>query len=156
MLIIFKHKTAYAFRISDWSSDVGASDLDRVLVIVHFRFQCSNRLSPGLHAAVGLLALDTRHLARPFELRGEIGDLLLVGEQIAGNLQTLPACAQRDILARDLCSQSETRIVRIGLPRAELRARRPTFPSRRAEELNLPTPPPPPQEQATGFGPTPP
>src|SRR3546814_4753081 len=60
----------------------------------------------------------------PFELRGEIGDLLLVGEPIVGNLQTLPACAQRDILARDLCSQSETRIVRIGLSRAPLRARR--------------------------------
>src|SRR3546814_7499548 len=88
----------------------------------------------------------------PFELRGEIGDLLLVGEQIACNLQTLPACAQRDILARDLCSQSETRIVRIGLRRAELRARRLDVPSRAAEEINLPQRVEPREEQRRGFG----
>src|SRR3546814_12060769 len=87
----------------------------------------------------------------PFELRGEIGDLLLVGEQIAGNLQTLPACAQRDILARDLCSQSETRIVRIGLRRAELRARRLDVPSRPAEAINLPPRIEPRQEPPTGH-----
>src|SRR3546814_1139032 len=71
---------------------------------------------------------------------------------IAGNLQTLPACAQRDILARDLCSQSETRIVRIGLRRAELRARRLDVPSRAAEEINLPQRVEPREEQRRGFG----
>src|SRR3546814_1491750 len=85
-------------------------------------------------------------------MRGEIGDLLLVGEQIAGNLQTLPACAQRAILARDLCSQSETRIVRIGLRRAELRARRLDVPSRAAEEINLPQRVEPREEKRRGFG----
>src|SRR3546814_17417206 len=37
MFFLFKHKTAYEMRISDWSSDVCSSDLDRALL--HLRHE---------------------------------------------------------------------------------------------------------------------
>src|SRR3546814_13041300 len=37
-IFLFKHKTAYEMRISDWSSDVCSSDLDFLRLCLVFRF----------------------------------------------------------------------------------------------------------------------
>src|SRR3546814_7419750 len=60
LLFLFKHKTAYEMRISDWSSDVCCSDL---IGLEHFRvaarggFERQHRL-PALHLGLGHLGLE--------------------------------------------------------------------------------------------------
>src|SRR3546814_10621213 len=42
---LFKQKTAYEMRISDWSSDVCSSDLRTALTNIYERYSCSRWLS---------------------------------------------------------------------------------------------------------------
>src|SRR3546814_5545155 len=44
MIFFFKQKTSYEMRISDWSSDVCSSDLDRQSQIVHQRVDLGRHL----------------------------------------------------------------------------------------------------------------
>src|SRR3546814_18041635 len=59
---VCKQKTAYGMRISDWSSDVGSSDLDRTFVVVEteplHRFQ--DRVDGFLRAALAVGVLDAQ------------------------------------------------------------------------------------------------
>src|SRR3546814_1912344 len=47
LVFLFKHKTAYEMRISDWSSDVSSSDRKRVLA------RPSRRIARGIHTRMG-------------------------------------------------------------------------------------------------------
>src|SRR3546814_8790620 len=47
--VFFKQKTAYEMRISDWSSDVCSSDLQRTLCIIHVQVEEFGNLGVAPH-----------------------------------------------------------------------------------------------------------
>src|SRR3546814_8212102 len=77
LLCLFKPKTAYVLRISDWSSDVCSSDL---AVPGIFGEDLHRDAMLGLRAAEQLLAIEARALG---EVREEIG--LQCREMIGGH-----------------------------------------------------------------------
>src|SRR3546814_4102609 len=60
-VFFFKQKTAYEMRISDWSSDVCSSDLDRAIAARHKRRQ------RGLHAEKHAGLVDRNDPVPPFD-----------------------------------------------------------------------------------------
>src|SRR3546814_9307419 len=65
--LLFKRKTAYEMRISDWSSDVCSSDLDEVLVAVVVGGQTGvDRVADVAHAQLQAVA--------GFRLQVRVGD----------------------------------------------------------------------------------
>src|SRR3546814_2484182 len=62
----FKQKTAYEMRISDWSSDVCSSDLQRLagLIGTHRRLDVDDG-DPGVLQPRSEFAIDWRELSRP-------------------------------------------------------------------------------------------
>src|SRR3546814_3287948 len=69
----FKQKTAYAMRISDWSSDVCSSDLPASLEGDHRQPVCSDGLDLRCAGVAGLGELARRGLQLSLGERGEIG-----------------------------------------------------------------------------------
>src|SRR3546814_4576186 len=47
LVVLYKQKTAYEMRISDWSSDVCSSDLLLIAGDQAYRFECDFEIAPG-------------------------------------------------------------------------------------------------------------
>src|SRR3546814_13218208 len=67
--LVFKQKTAYEMRISDWSSDVCSSDLPRACA--HARRDAGGRLPGGARRALRQSRTDLRKRGHRAESRGE-------------------------------------------------------------------------------------
>src|SRR3546814_3594261 len=64
MFFVFKQKTAYEMRISDWSSDVCSSDLDEAGEHLGQIARQPERLAHFGHCAAGTVACDHRRQCR--------------------------------------------------------------------------------------------
>src|SRR3546814_10020445 len=96
----FKQKTAYELRISDWSSDVCASDLP----VRRLRRQLAPQVVDGGLAAVEFVGMMLRHIADPQARRAvhlAALDLQLVGDQpCQGRLAVAVGAEQADPVVR--------------------------------------------------------
>src|SRR3546814_4245154 len=92
-----KQKTAYEWRISDWSSDVCSSDLTRDLSI---KSRLLYQLSYGLTRSVGRAPKGAATIGRrpvPVNRRGPVKCRWLC-RRFAGNIQAVPQLDRKSVV----------------------------------------------------------
>src|SRR3546814_9919676 len=99
--LVFKQKTAYEMRISDWSSDVCSSDLPRACA--HARRDAGGRLPGGARRALRQSRTDLRKRGHRAESRGERRQ----GRRPPETARQGPDLAGREGTARHLSVRSE-------------------------------------------------
>src|SRR3546814_3556537 len=122
-VFLFKQKTAYEMRISDWSSDVGSSDLEGLEHAVQHRLDGGEDVVLGdeAHLEVELVELARRAVGaavlvakagRDLEVAVEAGDHQMLLEHLRRLRQRVELdrvqAARHQVVARDLRSEEHT------------------------------------------------